>query len=196
MTNFALYATGSLALGASWSSRIYASGNIAEATAATAIHTAWGDLWTAITASMPTSSTVTETFAATMTPSWKFSTATSTTETLAGTSASKSMSVRSCPLITWRTASRAKGKNGRMFLPTAATNAVDTAANTGELLAAFQTAVKTGATNFYNALTAAALTPVLLDRATLTTLNITGPQVGNMFRTQRRRGDKVVPTYA
>jgi hypothetical protein len=196
MTNFALYATGALALGGSWSSRIYATGNVAEATAATAIHTAWGDLWTAITASMPTSSTVTETFAVTLNPSWKFSTATPTPETLAGTSASKSMSARSCPMITWRTTSRAKGKNGRSFLPTAAVNAVDTAANTGELLAAFQTSLKTGATNFFNALVAASLTPVLLDRSNLTTLNITAPQVGNMFRTQKRRDDKVAVTYA
>lgn len=195
MTNFALYGTGALANGREWSSRIRASGNISEGTAATAIHTAWGDMWSAITTYLPAATTLDLTYAVTMSPTWKFSTATETTETEVGTSSDMSMPVSTCALVTWRTASRAKGASGRSFLPTAATNAIDTS-DTGKLLAAFQTACKTGATNFFGALTGAGLTPVILDKATLTTRNITGPQVGNVFRSQERRQRKVLPVYA
>lgn len=194
MTNFALYGTGSLANGRTWSSRIHASGNISEGTAATAVHTAWGDLWSAITTYLPPASTLALTFAVTMSPTWKFATATETTETEVGTSSDMSMPISTCALITWRTAARSKGASGRSFLPTAAVNAIDTG-DTGKLLAAFKTACETGATNFMGALTAAGLTPVILDKATLTTRNITAPQVGNVFRSQRRRQEKVVPVY-
>lgn len=195
MSDFALYGQGALANGAFWSSRIYATGNIAEDTAATAIHTAWGDLWAQITTYLPVATTLTETFAATLSPAWKFSSATSTDEDLAGTSGSETMPVGTAALITWRTASRAKSNAGRSFMPAAAVNAIATAADTGFLLPAFQTALKTGATDFFDALTAAALTPVILTRATLTTRAITAPQVGNKFRRQFRRGDKIPTTY-
>lgn len=195
MSNFALYMIGGLADGQEWTSRIYASGNVSEATAATAIHTAAGALWAAITADLPTSSTLTETFASTLNPSWKFTTATTTTETLAGTSASASMPISTCPVITWRTLQRTKGGHGRSFLPAFATNAVDTA-ETGKILPAVVTAIHTGATNFFNDLVAAALTPVLLNRKALTTTNISAPQIGNVFRTQRRRQGKVFVTYS
>ena len=194
MTNFALYGTGALANGRTWSSRIHASGSVTEATAATAIHTAWGDLWSAITTYLPPASTLTLTYAVTMNPSWKFSTATETTETAVGTSSDMSMPISTAPLITWRTASRAKGASGRSFLPAAALNAIDSG-DTGKLLAAFATACETGATNFMGALTGAGLTPVILDKATLTTRNITAPQIGNVFRSQRNRQRKVLPTY-
>lgn len=195
MTNFELYAQGGLANGASWSSRLYATGAIAEATAATAIHTAWGDLWGDITTYMPVASTVTLTAAVTLNSAWKFGTRTETTETLVGTSASESMPIRTSPVITWKTAVAAKGKQGRAFLPAAAVNGIATAADTGLLLPAFQTALSTGATAFLNALTAAGLTPLLLDRKDLSQVTINGNKIANKFRTQKRRDDKTTTTY-
>ena len=133
MTNFELYASGALANGAAWSSRMYASGAIAEATAATAIHTAWGDLWGDITTYMPASSTVTLTAAVTLNTAWKFGTRTETTETLVGTSASESMPIRTSPVITWKTAVASKGKQGRSFLPAAAVTSAERYRRTGYL---------------------------------------------------------------
>lgn len=195
MSNFELYAQGALANGAAWSSRMYASGAVSEATAATAIHTAWGDLWADITTYMPASSTVTLTAAVTLNTAWKFGTRTETTETLVGTSASESMPIRTSPVITWKTAVASKGKQGRSFLPAAAVNAIATAADTGLLLPAFITALSSGATAFLGALTAAGLTPLLLDRKDLSQITITGNKIANKYRTQKRRDDKTVTTY-
>ena len=195
MTDFALVAKGGLANGAFWSSRMYAIGSIAEATAATAIHTAWGDLWSQITTYMPASSTVTLTEAVTLNASWKFGTGTSTTETLAGTSTDKSLMTELAPLITWKGVTRAKGKSARSYLPAAAINAVDTTADTGHLLAAFVTALKTGATNFLNALTSAGLTVVMLDRKDFSNITITEGLIPDRFAFQDRRGDKSAVTY-
>lgn len=195
MSNFELYAKGGTAIGGFWSSRMYASGAVSEATAATAIHTAWGDLWADITTYMPVASTVTETAAVTLNTSWKFGTRTPTTETLAGTSGSESMPIRTSPVITWKTAVASKGKQGRSFLPPAAINAIDTSGDTGELLAAFQTAVSTGATAFLNAITSVGLTVILLDRKDFSNVTITGNKIANRFRTQKRRGDKSATTY-
>lgn len=196
MSDFQLYAKGGLANGEQWSSRVYVAGNVAEATAATAIHNAWGALWAAITTYMPTSTTVTETAAVTLLPSYKFWTRTTTDETLAGTSAEDSMPTNTSAVITWRTTVVQKGKNGRSFMPAAAVNAVDNAASTGKLLAAFQTALKTGATDFQSTLVAAGLTLQLLDRTNLTEVTVSEPQVANVFRVQRRRQNKLAITYA
>lgn len=195
MTDFALYGSGGLAGGAFWSSRIYATGSVSEAAAATAISSAWGSLWTDITAYLPAASTLTQTLAVTLNSSWKFATATPTPQTSEGTSASESMPVGTAPVITWRTASRAKGKHGRSFLPAAAVNAIATAADSGLLLPAFQSACTAGATAFMEALTGAGLTPVLLTRVGFTTIPFTVPQTGSKFRRQFRRGDKTATTY-
>lgn len=195
MTNFRIDARGALADGAGWSSRLYVTGNIAEATAATAAHTGWDALWGAITTYLPAATTLTLTGAFTLTSSWKNQSGTETTETLAGTSTSESMPVNTAPVITWRTADRGRGKTGRSFMPAFATNSIDTS-DTGKLLTAAQTALKTGATDLVSALTGAGLTLVVLDRTTLTSYPITAPQVANLFRTQRRRQRKITAAYA
>lgn len=196
MTDFALYGIGGLANGAGWSSRVYATGSVAEATAATAIHSAWDALWGDIQAYLPAVSTLTETLAVTLNPSWKFTTGTSNSEDLVGTSASDSMPISTCAVITWRTLQRNKKGRGRSFLPAAAVNAVATAADTGELLPAFRAACTTGGIAFLSALTAAGLTPVILNRATLTTTPISLGNTGILFRSQRRRQSKVTNNYA
>lgn len=195
MSDFALYGFGLLANSAGWSSRIYATGSVSEATASTAIHSAWGALWAEITSYLPAASTLTETLAVTLNASWKFTTGTSTDEDLAGTSASDSMPISTAAVITWRTLQRTKSGRGRAFMPASAVNSVATAADTGKLLPAFQSALSTGAADFLSELTGAGLTPVLLDRKTLTTTNISSANVGSLFRSQRRRQSKVVPTY-
>lgn len=195
MSDFALYGFGLLADGAGWSSRIYATGSVSEATAATAIHTAWDALWGTITTYLPTTSTLTETAAFTLNADWKFTTGTTNTEALAGTSGSDSMPISTCACVTWRTLQRTKKGHGRMFLPASATNSIATAADTGKLLPAFQTACSTGAADFLADLTSAGLTAVLLNRASLTTTNISSANTGALFRQQRRRQSKVTNSY-
>lgn len=195
MSDFAIYGFGLLADGAGWSSRMYVSGSVSEAAAAAAAHSAWDALWGQITTYLPTTSTLTETAAFTLNSSWKFTTGTTNTETLAGTSGSDSMPISTCAVITWRTAQRTKSGHGRCFLPASATNSIATAADTGKLLPAFQTAASTGAADFLSAITGAALSPLLLKRSGLTTTPITSANVGSLFRQQRRRQSKVTPTY-
>ena len=195
MSNFALYGYGLLANGAGWSSRIYATGSVAEATAATAIHTAWDALFNGIKTYLPAATTLSETAAFTLNSEWKFTTGTTNDETLVGTSASDSMPISTSAVITLRTLQRTKKGHGRMFMPASATNSIATAADTGELLPAYQTALSAGAATFLADLSSAGLTPVLLNRASLTTTNISSANVGSLFRQQRRRQSKVVPTY-
>lgn len=196
MTDFALYGSGAAAGGAFWSSRVYATGVISEAAAATAISDAWGDLWGHITTYLPPVTTLTQTKAVTLDPAtWKFSTASSTDEASEGTSTDMSLPVGLAAVITWRTTSVAKGSTGRSFLPPAAVNAVATATDSGLLLPAFQTACTAGASAFQTALAGAGLTMVKLRRSNLSTLTITLPQTGAKFRRQFRRGDKSANSY-
>lgn len=195
MSDFALYGSGLLANGAAWSSRIYVSGSVSEAAGAAAIHSAWDALWGQITTYLPVATTLTETACFTLNSSWKFTTGTTNDESLAGTSGVDSLPISTAAVITWRTAQRTKSGHGRSFLPASAINSVATAADTGKLLPAFQTAASTGAADFLSALTGAALTPLLLKRSGLTTTPITGANVGSLFRQQRRRQSKVSPTY-
>jgi len=196
LTNFALYGFGGMANGQEWSSRIYATGSITEAAAAAAIHAAWDALWGDIQAYLPAASTLTESAAYTVDGTWHFETVTSTAEALAGTSASESMPISTCAVLTWRTGRPTKKGHGRSFLPPAAVNAIATAADTGQLLPAFRTACTTGGIAFKAALTGAGLAPVLLNRASLTTTNITTINTGVLFRQQRRRQSKVANNYA
>lgn len=195
MTDFALYGFGLCANGVAWSSRIYATGSVAEDTAATAISSAWSSLWDEITTYLPVATTLTTTAAFTMSAAWKFTTGTETDESFAGTSGVDSLPVSTAAVITWRSTQRTKSGRGRSFLPPSAVNSVASAADTGKLLPAFQTAASSGAAAFLSDLTGAGLTPVLLKRAGLTTTPITEGQVGSLFRSQRRRQSKVAPTY-
>ena len=195
MSNFALYGSGLLANGAGWSSRIYASGSVAEATAATAIHTAWDALWAAVTTYLPATTTLTETAAYTLNSDWKFTTGTTNDETAVGTSSVDTMPISTCAVVTWRTLQRTKKGHGRMFMPASAVNSIASAADTGKLLPAYQSALSAAAATFLSDLNSAGLTPLLLNRASLTTTNISSANVGSLFRQQRRRQSKVVPTY-
>lgn len=195
MSNFALYGFGNLANGAGWSSRIYAQGSVTEAAAATAIHTAWDALFNAVKTYLPVATTLTETAAFTLNAEWKFTTGTTNDETLVGTSASDSMPISTSAVVTWRTQQRTKKGHGRMFMPASATNSIASAADTGFLLPAYQTALSAAAATFLSDISSGGLTAVLLNRAALTTTNISSANVSNLFRQQRRRQSKVVPTY-
>jgi hypothetical protein len=195
VTNFELKASGGLANGRSWSSRIYASGSVAEDTAATAIHTGWDALWADITTYLPTVSTLTLTAATTLTDTWHYGTRTSTTEALAGTSGSDSMPINTTALITWRSTVVNRHGRGRSKLPAAAVNAIATAADTGLLLPAFKTAIVTGGNALLAALTGAGLTPLLLSRPSLATITITGADQSGLYRTARKRQSKVASAF-
>lgn len=195
MSNFALYGSGLVAGGLPWSSRIYATGSISEATAATAIHTAWDALWADVTTYLPAVSTLAETAAYTLSADWKFTTGTTTAESEVGTASGDSMPISTCAVITWRTNQRTKKGHGRSFMPPSAVGSIATAADTGKLLPAFQSTLSSAAAGFLTNLTSAGLTPVLLNRASLTTTTISSANVGSLFRQQRRRQSKLAPTY-
>jgi hypothetical protein len=195
MTNFALYGSGLVAGGLPWSSRVYATGSVAEATAATAIHTAWDALFGDITTYLPAVTTLSQTAAYTLNASWKFTTGTTTAETAVGTAGGDSMPISTCAVITWRTPQRTKKGHGRSFMPPSAVGSIASAADTGKLLPAFQSTLSSGAAGFLANLTSAGLTMVILNRATLTPTNVTSANVGSLFRQQRRRQSKLAPTY-
>lgn len=195
MTNFELKASGGLANGRSWSSRIYATGSVAEDTAATAIHTGWDALWADITTYLPTVSTLTLTAATTLTDTWHYGTRTDTAEDLAGTSESDSMPINTTPLITWRSTVVNRHGRGRSQLPAAAINAIATAADTGLILPAFKTAIISGGNALLAALTSAGLTPLLLARPSLAQVTITAADCSGLYRTARRRQSKVPTAF-
>lgn len=195
MTNFELKAIGGLANGQQWTSRIYVTGSVAEATAAGAASTGWQALWGDITAYLPVATTLTMTQAVTLNAEWKYTTGTSTDQDLAGTSEEDSLPIGLSAVMTWRTAQRNRSGRGRAFLPASAVNSVASAADTGLLLPAFRTAITTGGAALLSAIADAELTPVIKHRD-LTTDPIIDNDTGVLFRRQFRRQDKVANNYA
>lgn len=179
--------------GGAWSAGVITQGSISEAAAQTAWHTGVDNMWAAFTADMPTNSTVTLTQTSTASPAFKQTTGTTNTEALAGTSASVSLPGQICERITHVTAQKTKaGTHSGFDLPPMATNAVGAA---GVILAAAVTNLVTGAKALYDSLVLSGLTPVSVNKTTLTTIAVTSFKVRNTFVVQRRRVSKQATTY-
>lgn len=111
--------------------------------------------------------------------------------TLLGTASGSTLPPQCSAGVTWLSNLASKKGRGRIYLPPFSTASL----TTGLLSTASRAIVKAGADNFLASLTAATLAPVIFDRTTLGTTPITIPRVGNVINTQRRRRDKLVPSY-
>lgn len=111
--------------------------------------------------------------------------------TLVGTSTNAPLPPQVSAGVTWLSNSATKEGRGRMYLPSFST--VTVAA--GRLGTASRGIVKIGADNFLASLSGAGATPIVFNRKTLAATVITIPRVGDVFDTQRRRRDKLVPSY-
>lgn len=195
MSNFELKASGGLASGRFWSSRLYVTGDVSEASAAGAAHTGWTDAWADITAYLPTLSTLTLTSATTLDDTWHYATRTSTGEDLAGTSGVDSMPINTTALITWRSNTINRHGRGRSKLPAAAINGVASAADTGLILPAFKAGIISAGEAILSAINDAGLTAVILNRLALTTTTITAADCSGLFKQAKKRQDKVPSAF-
>jgi hypothetical protein len=110
---------------------------------------------------------------------------------LIGTAAGSTLPPQCAAGVTWLSNLASKKGRGRMYLPPFSTASLAT----GLLSTASRGIVKAGADNFLASLNAATLGPVIFNRKTLAITPITIPRVGNVINTQRRRRDKLVPSY-
>lgn len=111
--------------------------------------------------------------------------------TLLGTASGATLPPQCSAGVTWLSNLASKKGRGRMYLPPFSTASLAT----GLLSTTSRAIVKAGADNFLASLTAATLAPVIFNRTTLAVTPITIPRVGNVINTQRRRRDKLVPSY-
>lgn len=161
-----------------------------EASVESIWHASIKDAWntSAFLAFMPADTHFVSTSTSTATGTWKQSTKTTTNEDIAG-GGGASLPYHDCQIITWRTAFANKHGHGRWYWPAPTSAAI---ASTGYL---FSSAYLAAAVTAFNAmLTAwsAALTPVLLDVAALTTAPIIAADIPDGVAVQRRRADKRV----
>jgi len=155
-------------------------------------HTALGLLWAQIEDQYTNGVAITlsNTYAVTEATGRAFEKAVST-ETLLGTDGVGALlPPQLAVVVSLRTGTLAsRGLTGRTYLPGPSTSGL----NTGELAAPNDYAAGAGA--LFTSLQADGLTPVLYQRKTHTTKQLTQYAIGNLLDTQRRRRDVLVETY-
>lgn len=161
-----------------------------EATVESLWHGSVKDAWntSSFLAFMPADTHFVSTSTSTATGTWHQSTKTVTNEDIPG-GGGASLPYHDALIVTWRTAFANKHGHGRWYWPPLTSAAL---ASGGYV---FSAAALTAAQTAFNAMITAwtgALTPVLLDRPALTTLNITGGDMPDSVAVQTRRADKRV----
>lgn len=114
-----------------------------------------------------------------------------TTETLVGTSTVSELPPQTSAVVSLRTALPTRAGRGRMFLPPFTDVAL---AGIGEVATTAQGQIALAAKGMLEQLIGDGYQPVILHRNTATTTNIISCDVSNVFRTQRRRTNKIVGT--
>jgi hypothetical protein len=185
--------------GGQWSTSIHTSSAVAIAAASAGWATAWQTLWNGLA---PPADNMDQLFATNVET---LSLVTSQLDpvtghqiaraeddvTLLGTSAASTLPPQCSAGITWLSNLASKKGRGRMYLPPMSTSSL----TAGLINTASRAIIKAAADNLLAELTAATLAPVIFDRTTLVATPITIPRVGNVVNTQRRRRDKLVPSY-
>ena len=184
-----------------WSCRMVTQSSNSESSVATLWDAAVLALWQHSTLAPfePTDAELGYSSVSTASASFKQTTKTLTSHSIAGTSGSVSLPYHNCEIITFRSAFSTRWGRGRWYFPCMATNAL--ASTGGVLSSAAQTALQAGMNAFFVALTSA-VTPQILHRngadgglITPDSLSpITSGDIPTSFATQRRRADKLVPT--
>ena len=186
---------------ASWSMNAILSGSGAEGAVATAFDTAIRACFTNATLApfIPTTVEITETSVSTASPTFRQTTKTTITATTAGTGTDAALPFGACEIITFRTASATRWGRGRWYFPPLGFNALG--AGGFELTSGAQTALKDGL-NAYFASVGSSYQHVILHRratkggtrAAFSTDVVTAADIPSSFASQRRRGDKIVPS--
>lgn len=187
---------------APWSCRFVGTSSASEGTTQTNWDAAVQALWNTATLLpyIPVLTTLTFTYTSTASSQFKQTTKTQNIHNIPGTSTSHAINYRTCEVVTLRTAKATRYGRGRFYLPSLATNACDT--TTGYIiLPAAMTALGTAVGNFFTSLGANIALQILHRKGSLdgtvlplTMDPVTASDIPNLFATQRRRGDKVVPT--
>lgn len=201
MPNFLLVAGGLLAGSEIWAIRAYAVSSSAESVVESTWDSAFKAYWNAagVLSGMPTTTSLTYTYAATLTPAFKQQSKTQTVSSIAGTSASVALPNQIAFIATLRTALANKSGHGRWFLPAPAVSGI---AATGNLyIAAWMTAAAAGLTALGTALGSGVTLQIFHPKATK---NGVGPltmtpcipacDCSNKPAVQRRRTSKIVAT--
>jgi hypothetical protein len=184
-----------------WSMTMVSESTESEATVQTTWDTAATDLWgtTSLKAFIPALTTLTETSTSTASATFRQTTKTVNTHSIAGTSSDVSIGYRTCEIISFTSLFATRWGRGRWYFPSLATNALDT---DGYILSADAVAALVdGMDAFFTALGGTVLPQILHRKApqgnpvsAYSTSVINGANVPNTLATQRRRADKLVPT--
>lgn len=111
--------------------------------------------------------------------------------TLSGSSTSPSLPPQVALCVSFKSAQADKKTNGRFYLPSMATNAVDA----GMLSADAQNEIQGGANTLWAQLNTGGLTLTLWSTTRLASRPIVQGRVGSVFDTQRRRRNKLAETW-
>lgn len=192
-------ATGLLNAAFPWSIHSVSSSAATESAAQTAWDAGIVAMWNSagFNALVPTGTTLTGTSTSTANASFKQTTKTSSSHSIAGT-ATTSLSYHTAEVVTFRSSQATKYGHARWYLPPLGTTALATG---GYILsAATMTSMQTAVNAFLTAIRGT-LTLVILHRkgtlhgpGPLTTDNIIAADMPNNLSVQRRRADKLVPT--
>ena len=202
MTFFLHKANGVQSSGGFWSFGLVTQGSISEAAA----ETAWGGAvstffgTTAIKALYTTGTVLNQTSTSTASSTFRQTTKTTTTQSVAGTNTGP-MLPEFCSLVaTLYSASATRYGHGRWYLPSPCALAL-VAGTSGHVDNTALTTITTGLSTLFGSLHTAGLSPVLVTRnATLTgaaqysTRAIVRGSMPNQLMVQHRRGDKIVPS--
>ncbi len=200
MPNYLLTAGGLLADAQPWSIRAYAVSTSTEATVQTAWDTAFQAYWNSSSwlALVPNTTYLTYTYTSTLTALFKQQTKTQTTHNIAGGATGAALPYTTCFLASFQSTRANKSGHGRWYLPAPAVTAM---ATTGYVWSA---AAMTAAQTALNAMSTARGSTYTLQIFTRlatesgipadTLTPVATASASNKPATQRRRGDKVVPT--
>lgn len=115
----------------------------------------------------------------------------STDPALAGTGTTTTLPPQVSAGVTWLSASDTKSGRGRIYLPPMDAATV----SSGRIAGAAVAIISAAATGMLHSLTFADSTPIIFGQKTHTVTPITATRVGDVWDTQRRRRDKLVPAY-
>ena len=203
MTNFLHKASGTSPSGQFWSFGLVTSGSISEAAAQSSWNTRVSAFFadTNVKALYKTTTILTLTSTSTASPTFKQTTVTSNTVSVAGTATTQESPDQLSMTFTTISALRTRSGHGRLFLP-APVSAALTVNTGGQIAAANMTNIAAAATTWFTGLVSDGLQPQILTRkATLGGLAanslrpVVSGKVSNTLHIQKRRGDKRTVTY-
>lgn len=198
MPNYIHLAGGTLEGGFPWSFSMISTSSSAEAAAQSSWDTGVAAMFNSASfhGLLPTGTILTFTSTSTASATFKQTTKTTNTHSIAGT-ATQGLPFQTAEVVTWRTARHTKDGHGRWYLPTIGIGALDTAGFVLSTTAVgdIVTAVNAGLTVWVGTLDFQVLhrKSTLSGSAANTLTPIVGGDVSNKLVIQRRRADKYVP---